>query len=86
MCIIVCPWLPLVALATNNLVGDNLEFEVWGIFQPVIPIIGGWYSQNFKCASLFILGYHWLPLATINLVVIIENLKFEVYFDLLYPL
>ena len=22
--------------------------------------------QNFKCPSLFVLGYHWLPLATID--------------------
>ena len=28
MCIIVVPWLPLVALATIDLVGDNREFEV----------------------------------------------------------
>ena len=34
---------------------------------------GGVY---FKCASLFIHGYHWLPLATINLVS--DNRKFEV--------
>ena len=26
--ITVCPWLPLVVLATINLVGDNREFEV----------------------------------------------------------
>ena len=25
-------------------------------------------SQNFKCSSLFVLCYHWLPLATIDLV------------------
>ena len=31
-------WLPL---ATINLVGDNREFEVCGIFLLVIPIIGG---------------------------------------------
>ena len=27
-CITVCPWLPLVALATIDLVSDNIEFEV----------------------------------------------------------
>ena len=43
---------------------------------------GGMHTQgacggvHFKCASLFILGYHWLPLATINLVS--DNRKFEV--------
>ena len=63
-------------LATINLVGDDRNFEVWGIFWPVIPIIDGYYSQNFKCASLFILGYNWLPLATIDLVG--DNRKFEV--------
>ena len=31
---------------------------------------------NFKCASLFVLGYHWLPLATIELVG--DNREFEV--------
>ena len=29
--IIDCPWLPLVALASINLLGDNREFEVQGI-------------------------------------------------------
>ena len=27
-CIIIYPWLPLVALATIDLVGDNREFKV----------------------------------------------------------
>ena len=31
-------WLPI---ATIDLVGDNREFEVLGIFSPVISIIGG---------------------------------------------
>ena len=25
-------------------------------------------AQNFKCPSLFVLGYHWLPIATTDLV------------------
>ena len=25
-------------------------------------------SENFKCPPLFVLGYHWLPIATIDLV------------------
>ena len=33
-----------------------------------MPTICGLLSQNIKDASLFILGYHWLPLATIDLV------------------
>ena len=40
-----------------------------------------------KAPSLFqdgVLGYHWLPLATIDLVGdIIGNLKFKAYFELL---
>ena len=32
-------WLPL---ATIDLVGDNREFEVLGIFWGLKPIIGGW--------------------------------------------
>ena len=30
--------------------------------------MGSRQSQNTESASLFVLGYHWLPLATINLV------------------
>ena len=37
----VCFWLPLVAPATIDLVGDNREFEVRGIFWHLIPIISG---------------------------------------------
>ena len=58
-------WLPI---ATIDLVGDNREFEVLGIFCGLITIISGWYSQNIKGASLFIFGYHWLPIATIYLI------------------
>ena len=32
-------WLPI---ATIDLVGDNREIEVEGIFWAVIPIVGGW--------------------------------------------
>ena len=49
-------------------------------------------NQNlvWRCAEvhggvlLYVLGYHWLPLATIDLVVIIGNLKFKANFELLY--
>ena len=34
----------------------------------LMPIIGSWYSQNIEGASLFVHSYHWLPLATIDLV------------------
>ena len=30
--IIECPWLPIVALATSQLVGNNREFDVSDIF------------------------------------------------------
>ena len=30
--------------------------------------MGGRYSQNTEGVSLFVLGYHWLLLATIDLV------------------
>ena len=38
-----------------------------------------------KGASLFILCYNVLPLATINLVGDNRELKFDAYFELLYP-
>ena len=38
--------------------------------------MGGCCPQNCKGASLFVLGYHWLPLATIDLVG--DNREFEV--------
>ena len=37
--------------------------------------MGGGYPQNCKGASLSLLGYHWLPLATNDLVD--DNRKFE---------
>ena len=33
-------------------------------------------GENYKGASLFVLGYHWLPLATIDLVG--DNREFDV--------
>ena len=41
-------------------------FEV--IFWGLISNLGGWWSQNYNVPSLFVLGYHWLPLTTIDLV------------------
>ena len=41
-----------------------------------MPTICGLLSQNIKCTSLFILTYHWLPLATIDLVG--DNREFKV--------
>ena len=77
MCITVCPSLPLLPLAKIDLVGYNREFEDLGIFWPVIPIGGIWKSENFKCESLYVLGYHWLHLATIDLVG--DNRQFKVW-------
>ena len=37
--ITVCPWLPLVVPSNHEFVGDNREFEVYGIFLAVIAII-----------------------------------------------
>ena len=70
-------YLPLVAPATIDLVSGNREFEVWGIFWGVIPILGDWYSQNFQGPSSFVCEYHWLPLATIDLVH--DNKEFQVW-------
>ena len=36
----------------------------------------GYTEQNIEGASLFVLGYHWLSLATIDLVS--DNREFEV--------
>ena len=38
--------------------------------------MGGWYPQNCKGASLSVLGYHWLPLATIDIVG--DNSEFDI--------
>ena len=43
------------------------------------------FSEFYKSASLFVLGHHWLPLATIDLVGDKGNSKFETYFEVLYP-
>ena len=58
--------------------GDNREFEVfrhilscythysWLIvldLESIIDLVG----DNIEFESLFVLGYHWLPLATIDL-------------------
>ena len=43
--------------------------------------------RNIEGASLFVLNYHWLPLATVDLVG--DNREFEVLrhiFEVLYPL
>ena len=44
--------------------GTWREMHILGL----MPIMGSWYSQNIEGASLFFQSYHWLPLATIDLV------------------
>ena len=39
-------------------------------------MMGGQYFQRLKGPSLFVLGKHWLPLATMDLVG--DNREFEV--------
>ena len=63
MCIIGCH---LLALATNQLVGDNIGFKVCNIFSSVLLIFGGTLSLNFESQSLVTIGYQWLSLATDN--------------------
>ena len=41
----------------------GFTYGAWGVHA---PCMGG--SENFKCPPLFVLGYHWLPIATIDLV------------------
>ena len=40
-------------------------------------------SQNIEGASLIVHGYHWLPLATIDLVGDNREFKLEAYFEIL---
>ena len=48
----------LLCLATSHLVGNNREFDVSGIFSPVLLIVGGeevitiegWHIQNKDCS------------------------------------
>ena len=49
-------------------------------------MIYGWWSQNIGGASLFVHGYHWLPLANIDLVGDNSLFEVETYFEVLNPL
>ena len=51
----------------------NLKFEAY--FEILCPLYVV-KSQNIEGVSLFVHGYHWLPLATIDLVG--DNREFEV--------
>ena len=73
-------WLPIATIRFHrgvSLIIGNLKFEAY--FEVVIPIGYRWgliFSEVLEGASLFVLGYHWLPLATIDLVG--DNREFEV--------
>ena len=56
MLITVCHWLPLLPIATIDLVGNNREFEVQGIFWGAIPISTVHFRgiQRLECASSFV--------------------------------
>ena len=69
--ITICPWLPLVAIATINLVGDNREFEVF-LYPYSWLIVLDLQSFITICPWLY-----WLSLATIDLVG--DNREFEVF-------
>ena len=42
--------------------------------------------RTLKVYHSFVLGYHWLPLATIDLVGDNREFEFEPYFEVLYRL
>ena len=54
----------LLPLATSQLMDDNREFDVSGIFWGVILIVGGGEHMTIEDPSLTALGYQLLPLAT----------------------
>ena len=56
--------------------GDNREFEVGGIFLRSYTHYIWLIVSDIEGASLFVLSYHWLPLATIDLMG--DNREFEV--------
>ena len=52
---------------------ENLKFKAYFDLLNLLYVVN---ILNFKCASLFVLGYHWLPLAAIASVG--DNREFEV--------
>ena len=57
----------LLPLATSQLVGNNREFDVSGIFGGVLLIVRGGELITIEGLSLSALGYQLLPLATSQL-------------------
>ena len=56
--------------------GNNREFDVWGIFWGVLSIVGGGEFMTIEDPSLSAHGYQLLPLATSYLVG--NNREFDV--------
>ena len=63
-----CLWLPIVALATSILEGDNRNIDVSGIFWGVLLIVSGWELMTIDDPSLSTHGYQLLHLITSQLV------------------
>ena len=61
--ITVCPWLPLVALATIDLDGDNIEFEV---FRHILSCYTHYSWLIVLDLESFITICPWLPLVAPN--------------------
>ena len=57
--------------------GDNREFEVFRHILSFYTHYSWLIVLDFQTSSLFVLGYHWLPLATFDFVG--DNREFEVF-------
>ena len=55
--------------------GDNREYEVWGVFLGVLSIVSGELPQTFEGSSLVNIGYHWLAL---EIIYLIADLKLKI--------
>ena len=66
----------MLALATSQLVSNNREFDVSGIFGGVLIIVCGEELISIEGLSPSALGYQLLPLATSQLVS--KNREFDV--------
>ena len=66
----------MLPLATNQLMGDNKEFDIKGIFWGVLLIVGGGEYMTMEDPSLTALGYQLLALATSQLMD--DNREFDV--------
>ena len=64
------PW----RLFCGDFIIGNLKFEAY--FEVLYPLYVVYCLRTSKMHQLFILSYHWLPLATIALVG--DNREFEV--------